>query len=258
MEERDARIEDHYEDLAPLWDDIVDAPGRQELLWATVDELLPELSGRRVLDAGCGSGVYAERLADQGADVVGVDVSEGMVERARERVPSGAFYQADLGEPLDAVEDDSVDLVVCLHVFSHLPDLSTTVGEFARILRDGGHLVLSTHNPVHDFVIVRDGETPSTGATADLEATVETQAEAPTYGTTERYDITWSDGTGTNRGTYFRRSFEGLLSPLLSAGFDLDAVREPVPDEEFRRDHPDLAARYADLPASSLCLRASR
>jgi len=61
---------------------------------------LPEVKGKRVLDAGCGPGIYAEWLADRGAKVVALDVSPKMVELAKKRVGTKAtVLQADIRTP---------------------------------------------------------------------------------------------------------------------------------------------------------------
>ena len=96
------------------------------------------------LDAACGTGRHAEFLAGQGFTVIGVDSSPEMLERARDRVPSGEFRLGDLcALPLP---DDSVDLVVSGLALSHSPSLEPVLTEFARVLRPGGHAVISdTH-----------------------------------------------------------------------------------------------------------------
>lgn len=257
MEESAPRIAPHYDDLAEQWDYIVDSPTRSELLWPSIEAMLPDLTGRRVLDAGCGSGVYDARLVEQGAEVLGIDASESMIQEAKENVPDGKFIQADLSRPLDFLQDDSFDVVLCQHVFSHLENLTTPVEEFARILAESGVLVVSTHNPVHDYVIVRDREYPTSGEQDDLDATVEADPDAPDYVETERYDIHWNPGAVANRATYYRRSIEALISPLIDAGFELQEISEPTPDRVFKQDNPELVKELQDHPPESLCLRAT-
>ena len=76
--------------------------------------------------------------------MIGVDSSAGMLARAREKVPQGEFHEADLHElPL---ADDSVDLVVCAIALVHLADIEGPFREFARVLRPGGHLVVSNQS----------------------------------------------------------------------------------------------------------------
>jgi ubiquinone/menaquinone biosynthesis C-methylase UbiE len=256
MEESDSRVVHHYDDLADHWEQIADSPVRTDLLWPTLESMLPDLTDRRVLDAGCGSGVYARMLVERGAEVVGVDVSEAMVREAREQVPNANFIQSDLSETIDFVEDDSIDIILCQHVFSHLEDLTTPLNEFARVLIDGGVLVISTHNPVHDYVIVREDNYPTAGEAVDLEATVETDSGTPNYVETERYDIIWNPGATANRATYYRRSIEDLISPLIDSGFELHEISEPAPDDPFKRENPEVAEKLQNYPPESICLRA--
>jgi len=111
--------------------------------------LLRGLTFHDVLDAGTGTGRYALRLAQAGHRVVATDVSEGMLTQARgEARRQGVavdFRQEDVAR-LSAT-DASFDLVVCSLVLEHVQDLGPPCGEFARVLRPGGHLVISSVHP---------------------------------------------------------------------------------------------------------------
>jgi len=125
------------------WAPFYDEPGNQllELEQPVVREILDDLPVGVALDAACGTGRHTAYLASLGHKVIGVDTSPEMLARAREKVPEGEFYEADLHEvPL---ADDSVDLVVCAIALSHLPDLTPALTEFVRVLRPSGHLVIS-------------------------------------------------------------------------------------------------------------------
>jgi SAM-dependent methyltransferase len=102
------------------------------------------------LDAACGTGRLAEYLAAQGFQVLGVDSSAEMLEKARARVPAAEFRLGDLREL--PVTDDSVDLVVSGLALSHTPSLEPVLAEFARVLRPGGHAVISD---CHHEIILR-------------------------------------------------------------------------------------------------------
>jgi SAM-dependent methyltransferase len=125
------------------WAQHYDEPGNA-LLDAeepVVREILDALPVGVTLDAACGTGRHSVYLASLGHEVIGVDTSPEMLEIARAKVPSGDFHEADLRAlPL---ADDSVDIVVCGIAVSHIPDLAPAFAEFARVLRPGGHLVLS-------------------------------------------------------------------------------------------------------------------
>jgi SAM-dependent methyltransferase len=106
-----------------------------------VQEILDPLPAGIAMDAACGTGRYTEYLSAQGHRVIGVDSSPEMLAHARARVPKAQFLLGDLHElPLP---DDRVDIVVCALALSHLRDLRPAVAEFARVLRPGGHLVIS-------------------------------------------------------------------------------------------------------------------
>lgn len=114
-------------------------------LFATDEPIVAEyLAGRApgvALDAACGTGRFAEFLAQRGHRVIGVDSSPDMLAHARRRVPEAEFRVAEL----DALPlaDDSVDVVVCALALEHVPRLDPVLAEFARVLRPGGDLVIS-------------------------------------------------------------------------------------------------------------------
>ncbi len=114
-------------------------------LFAADEAVVAEyLAGREpgvALDAACGTGRFAEALANRGHRVIGVDSSPDMLARARRRVPNGEFHLAGLDRlPLP---DDSVDVIVCALALVHVPRLDPVLAEFARVLRPGGDLVIS-------------------------------------------------------------------------------------------------------------------
>ena len=126
-----------------LWAPYYDEPGNQllEIEDPIVREILKGLPVGVALDAACGTGRHTAYLAALGHEVSGVDNSPEMLERARDKVPGGSFYEADLSAlPL---ADDSVDLVVCAIALSHLPNLDPALAELVRVLRPNGHLVVS-------------------------------------------------------------------------------------------------------------------
>ncbi|HEY6332551.1 MAG TPA: class I SAM-dependent methyltransferase, partial [Blastocatellia bacterium] len=97
--------------------------------------LLPEVKDRRVLDAGCGPGVYSEWLLRQGAEVVAIDFSPSMIEYANQRLKGEVrVICADLNKPLSFLKDESFDLVICPLVLDYVANLGGLFAEFVRIL----------------------------------------------------------------------------------------------------------------------------
>ncbi len=99
--------------------------------------------GRRVLDLGCGEGAFSARLLEAGSEVVGVDVAQEPLRRARLRHP-----QLDLrlleSDSSWGLPDSSFDLVWAGEVIEHVSDLAGWLSELRRVLRSGGVLALST------------------------------------------------------------------------------------------------------------------
>ncbi|MEJ2384282.1 MAG: class I SAM-dependent methyltransferase [Xanthomonadales bacterium] len=102
------------------------------------------VDGLRVLDAACGEGYGSALLAERAASVTGVDISEDAIAHARARYAAAnlAFEVAD-GTALP-FDDDAFDCVVSFETLEHLHDQKGLLGEFRRVLKPGGFLLIST------------------------------------------------------------------------------------------------------------------
>jgi SAM-dependent methyltransferase len=102
------------------------------------------------LDLGCGTGATLCELEQvlPGAILVGVDIAEAMVIRAATRVPTARCVVADLRKYLDET-DERFDVVTAIGAFEFTPDLPGILRGIRRLVRPGGHLVL-TYEPILD------------------------------------------------------------------------------------------------------------
>ncbi len=109
---------------------------------------LPEVGA--VLDFGCGCGRIIRHWVDLSADVHGCDYNPLLIDWCRRRLPFARFETNDLEPPLPYA-DAQFDLIYALSVFTHLPEplQSRWVAELARVLRPGGHLIISTHGEAY-------------------------------------------------------------------------------------------------------------
>ena len=110
-----------------------------------VQGLIDPLPLGTALDAACGTGRHTRYLRARGHRVIGVDATPEMLAVARQAVPDTDFRLGDLTAL--PVETGSVDLVVCALALSHCQDIAQPVAELARVLRPGGHLVISDFHP---------------------------------------------------------------------------------------------------------------
>ncbi|MGH9270268.1 MAG: class I SAM-dependent methyltransferase [Ilumatobacteraceae bacterium] len=103
----------------------------------------------RALDAACGTGRHAIHLHAAGWEVIGVDATPAMLDRARAKAPEVRFQPADL---LALPLADAVDLVVCSLALTHVPQLETAIIELARVVRPGGTVIVSDIHPTATLI----------------------------------------------------------------------------------------------------------
>lgn len=104
--------------------------------------------GKAVLDLGCAGGFMAEAIARRGAEVTGIDPSQGAIAAARAHAAAEGLairYDTGVGEALP-YPDASFDTVVCVDVLEHVADLPKVLAEVARVLKPGGLFLFDTIN----------------------------------------------------------------------------------------------------------------
>lgn len=191
--------------------------------------LAGQVTGRRILDAGCGSGPLLAELRDRGAIVTGIDSSTAMLELARRRLGRDAnLTVADLRDPLP-FPDNAFDDVIASLVLHYLEDWAPTLSELHRILTPGGRLIVSVDHPFAIHAIQRQA-----GQTTDYFAT---------YNWTEQ----WTLGGQSATMSFWNRPLHAMTDAFTAASFHLSAISEPQPDTAARELFP---AEYDALAAS--------
>jgi 2-polyprenyl-3-methyl-5-hydroxy-6-metoxy-1,4-benzoquinol methylase len=117
---------------------------------ASLLDLLDDVQGMRVLDLACGHGRLARELARRGATVVGVDISDALLDRAREaeaQEPLGITYLKVDATSARALAGEMFYGIVCNHGLADIDDLDGTLATVARVLRPGGRFVFSILHP---------------------------------------------------------------------------------------------------------------
>ncbi len=108
-----------------------------------VFSLLGSLSGKRILDIGCGGGFFVEEARKRNAEVVGVDYSEAAITFAHDRFPKCDTRVAD-AYTLSSFEQNQFDIVMLIDVIEHISDQERVIKEVSRILKCGGCVLIST------------------------------------------------------------------------------------------------------------------
>jgi SAM-dependent methyltransferase len=118
--------------------------------WPALRALLPELRGLRVLDLGCGFGWFCRWARGQGAaQILGIDVSEKMLARARAETHDEAiaYARADLEQV--ELRPGAYDLVFSSLTLHYLENIERLLAEIHHALIPGGHLVFSAEHPIY-------------------------------------------------------------------------------------------------------------
>ncbi len=129
-------------------------------------DLLGDVAGQRVLDAGCGDGYLARFLASRGAQVTGIDISPRLIEAARQRDPDGriGYRVADLSRPQPDLAG-SFDAAASYLVLNDLPGYQGFIATLGAALKPGGRLVLALSNPYGGVVRKQVADYFDSGAT---------------------------------------------------------------------------------------------
>ena len=195
-------------------------------------DLAGEVAGRRILDAGCGSGPLSAALRDRGAVVTGIDSSAGMLELARRRLGSGADLRlADLGTPLP-FGDGAFDDVVAALVLHYLEDWTAPLAELRRVLKPGGRLIVSLDHPFAVNIMHREA------------------GRKPDYFATYSHTAEWTMRGHTAQMRFWHRPLHAMTDAFTEAGFQIAVISEPPPAPGARERFPEM---LADLPSAFLC-----
>lgn len=193
--------------------------------------LIPDVKGKKVLDAGCGPGNYSDWFTNKGAIVTAIDYSDEMVRLTTERLGDNiSVYTANLNMPLE-FKDDEFDLILSSMVVHYIRDWNNLFSEFNRVLKKNGVLVFSMHHPFMDFSFHPDSNYFETTLVND---------EWPSYNIEMKF---------------YRRPLGDIFNILKVNDFMIDEVLEPQPLEECKEKFPDAYKILSTRPWF-ICFRA--
>lgn len=138
------KISKEWCDIAPINET------RQHFIMPYMLELMGDVSGKRILDLGCGEGGYARELTRRGAELVAVDCAKFSIEYAKKQSLAEGVdiqYYVRNSNDLYSIESSSFDTVLCSMMLMDCEDLEGTVKEIARVLKDNGKLFASVLHP---------------------------------------------------------------------------------------------------------------
>lgn len=190
--------------------------------WQQMKRLFPDVTGRDVLDLGCGYGWHCRYAAEKGAAaVLGIDLSERMIGEAQERNPADCVTYRVCSLTEYEYPADHFDLVISNLVLHYVEDLNWVYRKVYRTLRHGGTFLFNIEHPTFTAGVRQEFSPDGTWPVTD-------------------YYV-----PGARRTVFlghevikYHHTLEQVLNGLLKAGLRLDAVEEAVPPEEWREQMP--------------------
>ncbi|WP_157072578.1 class I SAM-dependent methyltransferase [Photobacterium sanguinicancri] len=184
----------------------------------SLQAMLGDLTGCHILDLGCGTGVYAEYLFDQGAKkVTCVDYSQDMIDLVTKKLGAEfghrmTAYAQDITIGLPRESSNSLDVIICPLVLHYIKDLTPLFAEVNRVLKLGGYMVFSTHHPFVDFECSLSGN----------------------YFEQERVTETWNTIGEPVEVTFYRRSLTDIMAAITASGLAVTQLTEGKVDEKAK------------------------
>ncbi len=191
-----------------------------------VNKLLGNVEGKKILDFGCGTGIYTKKLAKKGAVVKGFDISEEMLSIARKE-----NLQLDLrkGSGYEIPFKEKFDIVLASLVVHYLKDWDEMFQEVSRVLKKGGYFIFSTGNPV-------------------MESIKKSKQEVD-YFHDGKFCADWKDNTGKEmKMHYYHKTYEKIIQAIIKNKFEIVDYKDCFPIKKAKKIFPEEYDKYSREP----------
>jgi len=190
--------------------------------WETLRAILPDFTGRRVLDLGCGYGWHCAWAADHGASsVLGVDISQKMLDTARQKNHRDGIEYRLLPIEEASFAPGSFDIVLSSLAFHYIADIGAVFRKVHEWLTPGGTFVFTVEHPVFTAQGPQDWH-------YDSEGRIEHFPVDSYFYEGQRQAVFLGEPV-----TKYHRTLTSYIEGLLQTGFTLLHVREPQPPQSM-------------------------
>lgn len=197
--------------------------------WHVLKELLPELRNKSVLDLGCGFGWHCRYAREQQAkSVIGVDISEKMLQQAREMTNDPFISYIKM--PIEDIDfsDSQFDVVISSLAFHYIESFEAICKKIYDSLQPGGSFIFSVEHPMFTSRKEQDWYCDDQGNRL--------------HWPVDHYQLEGLRETTflTENVVKYHRTFSTYVNDLLNAGFNIRKMKEPVPSNEMLETVPEM------------------
>ena len=197
--------------------------------WHVLKEMIPELRNKIVLDLGCGFGWHCRYAREQQASsVIGVDISEKMLQKAREMTDDSTITYIQL--PIEDIvfSDSQFDVVISSLAFHYVKSFEAICKKVYHYLKPGGSFVFSVEHPIFTSRNEQDWYYDDQGNRLHW--------AVDNYQSEGLRETTFL----TENVIKYHKTFSSYINDLLNAGFSVREVKEPIPSEEMLKSNPTM------------------
>jgi ubiquinone/menaquinone biosynthesis C-methylase UbiE len=197
--------------------------------WHVLKELMPNLRNKTVLDLGCGFGWHCRFAREQQASsVVGVDISDNMLQRAREKTDDPCISYIKM--PIEDIDfsGSEFDVVISSLAFHYIKSYEAICKKVHDCLKPGGTFVFSVEHPIFTSRNEQDWYDDNHGN--HLHWPVDNY----------QYEGVRETTFLTENVVKYHRTISTYMNDLIGAGFSIKAVKEPMPSDDMLKSVPEM------------------
>lgn len=194
-------------------------------------ELLGEIKNKKVLDFGCGTGIYPKILSERGAQVSGFDISEEMLKIAQENNP-----ELDLrhGSGYNIPFSEKFDIVVASLVMGYIEDWDDVFKEIRRVLKKDGYFVFSIGNPVAQCARKKEINGKKIKVLGEED-----------YFEEKKIEYNWENGEKVQ---LYHKTYETIIKTIIKQKFEIIDYKDCPPIEESKEIFPEEYEKIRKYP----------
>lgn len=199
-------------------------------------ELLGNVKGKKILDFGCGTGIYAKILTKKGAIVKGFDISPAMLEIAKRENPN---LDLKVGSGYKIPFNEKFDMVLASLVIHYLEDWNKMFREVSRVLKKRGYFLFSTGNPVSEFpnkIKIKGKKIKTFG----------------NYFKEGKNSAKWGINGKGLKVFYYHKTYETIIRTIIKNGFEIIDYKDAFPLKKAKKYFYEDYMEYSKIPFFSV------